>query len=93
MIPELEAQILRWFRLEQKKIAARVEVEDAQTKFSELDHDQGNVHDRIEDLVAGSKVKGLVVDGKYIAVIPFTNDNGVRIDIIEFNEPLRKEQS
>jgi hypothetical protein len=92
MKPELESLMLRWFRLEQKKIAAYAVVEDAQAKLRALIHDQENVHDSIEDLVVDSDVTGLVVDGKYIAVIPFTNDNGVRIDIIEFNEPLRKEE-
>ena len=93
MIPELESLVLQWFRSEQKKIAASAVVADAQAKLQDLFGDQENVHERIEDLVTESDIKGLVVDGKYIAVIPFTNDNGVRIDIIDFQEPLRKEQS
>ena len=92
MIPELETLLLQWFRLEERASAAREVINDWQTKLSALNHDQENVQDRIEDLADTSKVDGLIIDGKHVAIIPFLNDNGVRIDILDFQEPLRKEQ-
>jgi hypothetical protein len=91
MIPELETLLLQWFRLEQRSDKAREVVIEAQTVFNEISHDQENVQDRIEELADDSKVDGLIIDGKHVAIIPFLNDNGVRIDILDFQEPLRKE--
>ena len=93
MIPELEAQILRWYRLEQKKIAATEFLMEAQAKHDAIEHDQGNIHDRIVDLITDSDIIGLTVDGSHIAVIPYDDVDDTRIEVIEFQEPLRREQS
>ena len=93
MSPELESLLLQWFRFEQRAAETREAVVEAQTTHNAILHDQENVQDRIEDLADSSKVDGLIIDGKHVAIIPVLNDNGVRIDVLDFQEPLREEQS
>jgi hypothetical protein len=92
MSPELESLLIRWFRLDQRADETRKAITEAQTAHNAVLHDQGDIQVRIEDLANDSKVDGLIIDGKHVAIIPFTNDNGVRIDVLDFQEPLRKEQ-
>jgi hypothetical protein len=93
MTPELESLTLQWFRKDQEMTTARAEIMDAQAKFSALEHDQENIRDRIDDLIRGNGIQGLFVDGQHIVIVPPpTNDHGIRIEVVDFQEPLREEK-